>query len=147
MTLTKKTFDMESNSSNSSRVLSDKQLEGIRLLVVDDAKDNRLLLDRILSRNGAVVTEASNGQEAVDLALTETFDLILMDVQMPVMDGLQATRILREKGYSKAIIALTAHALVEERERCIEAGADAHVVKPINFQLLIDTIKNLIKPN
>ena len=138
---------MAIDSPKPSPVLTEKQLEGVRLLVVDDAKDNRLLLDRILSKNGAVVAEASNGQEAVDLALKESFDLILMDVQMPVMDGLQATRILREKGYSRPIIALTAHAFVEERARCFEAGADAHVVKPINFQLLIDTIKNLIKSN
>ncbi len=124
---------------------SEQRLDGVSLLLVDDSKDNRLLVNRVLTRIGAKITEATNGREAVDLALKEKFDLILMDIQMPIMDGIQATVELRSKGYNKPIIALTAHALGEERDRCLGAGANAHVVKPVNFALLTETILEQIK--
>jgi CheY-like chemotaxis protein len=96
----------------------------------------------MLERAGCSVTVAENGQVGVDLALAaceadEPFDVILMDVQMPVLDGYEATRRLRAEGYAGPIIALTAHALATERQRCLAAGCDDFATKPIDrFKLL-----------
>ncbi|MCC5787340.1 MAG: response regulator [Phycisphaerales bacterium] len=107
-----------------------------RVLLVDDSIDNRRLLRMHMERAGARVIEAENGRRAlerVDQAGREklAFDLILMDMQMPVMDGREAVRKLREGGYTGPIVALTAHSLAEDRARAIEAGCDAYASKPI----------------
>jgi signal transduction histidine kinase/CheY-like chemotaxis protein len=123
---------------------SRRALSGVRVLVAEDAADNQLLVTRLLTRAGAVVDVAANGQEAVDLALSreagDPYDVILMDIQMPVMDGHDATRRLRDGGFTKPIIALTAHAMKEERERCLRSGCSDHVATPINVRGLIDVI-------
>ncbi len=121
-------------------------LDEIRILLVDDSEDNRKLLVRILAKRGAKVTEARDGSEAVSLASKGNFDIILMDVQMPVMDGNQATQVLRGMGLQTPIIALTAHAMAEERAKCIEAGANAHVTKPVQSATLTETILKLVQP-
>ena len=123
------------------------KLEGIKLLVADDFDDIRQLVVRVLRLNGATVTEVTNGRDVVLKVPVGSYDAVLIDVQMPIMDGLQATRLLREKGFTNPIIVLTAHALVDERERCFEAGASAHLGKPVNFQVLISTIKKLVDKN
>jgi len=115
------------------------RLDGVRILVADDAPDNRMLVKRLLAHAGAVVEAAENGREAVMKALTSTFDLILMDIQMPLMDGYEATSSLRARGYQGPIIALTAHAMLEEQERCLAAGCNAHLGKPINYRRLLVT--------
>jgi PAS domain S-box-containing protein len=113
-----------------------------RILVVEDGCDNQRLIRHILERAGCEVEVAENGQVGVDLALEasngdEPFDAILMDVQMPVLDGYEATRRLREQGYTEPIIALTAHAFPAERQRCMAAGCDDFATKPIDrFKLL-----------
>ncbi|MEK7355675.1 MAG: ATP-binding protein, partial [Bdellovibrionota bacterium] len=117
-----------------------RALNGYRILVVDDSADNQLLMKRALQRVGAVVEHANNGLEGVDSALSEDFDLVLMDMQMPVMDGETATRYLRTAGYSRPIFALTAHAMKEQRENCLKMGCTEHVSKPVDFGALVDLI-------
>ena len=95
----------------------EKALEGLHILVVDDAPDNQQLIWRYLTRAGAIVSSAENGQIGYRTALEHDFDLVLMDIQMPVMDGYTATAKLRDAGYMKPIIALTAHAMNDIRKK------------------------------
>ena len=108
-----------------------------RVLVAEDGLDNQRLIKEILSRAGVDVVVVENGVEACEAAWTaqiagKPFSLILMDMQMPVMDGYEACRALREKGYEGSIIALTANALAMDREKCLEAGCDDYVSKPVD---------------
>lgn len=107
-----------------------------RVLLVDDAADNQRLLSAILRKTGAQVDIAGDGQQALDQVAAATadgpgYDLILMDIQMPVMDGLTAVRRLRQQGYARPVVALTANATAEDRRRCLEAGCDEYETKPI----------------
>ena len=116
-----------------------------RVLVVEDGPDNQRVIRHVLERAGYEVTIAENGLVGVELALAAVdegtpFCVVLMDVQMPVLDGFGATRQLRERGYTGPIIALTAHALPSERQRCIEAGCDAFATKPLDRLVLLETI-------
>ncbi len=115
----------------------------LRILLVEDNQTNRVVAKGILKKNGFIITEAVDGQKAVELASEVMFDLILMDVQMPVMDGFEATKIIRASETTRKIpiIAMTAHALKGDRERCIEAGMDDYITKPIRAAELIQIIK------
>lgn len=113
---------------------------GLRVLLAEDSLDNRYLIEHILRRAGMQVEVASNGEEALRFALKNNYDLVLMDIQMPIMDGLEATRSLRNAGFRKPIIALTAHAMVEERARTRAAGCDGHLTKPLNVKELLKTV-------
>lgn len=115
-------------------------LENVKVLVVDDAADNRTLLSKFLSSAGAEVVTAQNGQEGIDKALADEFSVVLMDIQMPQVDGYEATIHLRNTGYTRPIIALTAHALKEEREKSMKAGCDDHLTKPIDKSTLITQV-------
>lgn len=119
-----------------------QQLSATSILLVDDVEDNRLLIQRMLTKRGAQLTLATNGQEGLTKALEKEFDIILMDIQMPVMDGYTATKKLRQAGYKKPIIALTAHAMKDDRERCLEAGCTDYLTKPVQVEFLIQTILN-----
>jgi PAS domain S-box-containing protein len=119
-------------------------LKGRKILLVDDADDNRALISAILHRTQATLVTARDGIECLETAEAEDFDLTLMDMQMPRMDGFEATRILRQKGYSKPIVALTAHVMREQVKRCHEAGCTAHLSKPVNHGELIETVMKLM---
>jgi PAS domain S-box-containing protein len=111
-----------------------------RLLVVDDTAENRELVRLVLEESGLSVTEAENGQVAVDKALREPFDLILMDMQMPVMDGFTATRKLRAQGLGIPIIAFTAHALKGFEKEIVEVGCSGYLTKPIDIDALMQLL-------
>ena len=112
-------------------------LTGCRILVADDGDTNRKLIQIVLRRAGATVLCAENGQQALDIALHEQLDAILMDMQMPVMDGYTATTRLRETGSAIPVIALTAHAMKGDEERCRSAGCTGYLTKPINADRLL----------
>ncbi len=116
-------------------------LDGVSILVVDDMETNRRLVSMFLTRAGAKVASAENGAIAVDMVEKGDFTIVLMDMQMPVMDGYTATTLLRQKGYERPIIALTAHAMRGDREKCELAGCSGFVAKPINMDELISTVK------
>ena len=122
-------------------------LDGIRVLLADDSIDNRVLVEIMLGKEGASVESATNGLEAFRMGMNGTYDVILMDIQMPVMDGYEATRSLREAGYRKPIVALTAHAMAEERARTLAAGCNGHLTKPLNQLQLIETVRFHSKQN
>lgn len=118
------------------------RLDGLRILLAEDGEDNQRLIRHVLERAGAVVRIANHGGEAVELALAappaeQPFDLILMDIQMPIIDGCAATRRLRAGGYTGPIVALTAHAMAGDRERCLRCGCDDYTTKPIDRKELL----------
>jgi len=117
--------------------------EGLSVLVVDDNPDLRLLLGHELQRRGADVVEAGDGIEAIGLAKSRPLDLILMDVDMPRMDGLAATRALRDDGVTLPVVALTAFAMRGDRERCLDAGCNDYLGKPVDVPALMDLISQL----
>jgi two-component system sensor histidine kinase/response regulator len=116
-------------------------LQGLRILLADDGETNRKLIQVFLSRHGANVQTVENGEMACRLATAEPFDLVLMDMQMPQMDGYAATRKLRSLGFDKPIIALTAHAMKGDREKCTYAGCSGYLAKPVNVDELIRTVE------
>src|SRR5207253_3371126 len=105
------------------------------------------LVTQILEKRGNTVGVAANGREALSLLESQTFDLVLMDVQMPEMDGIETTAAIRQKekvtGAHIPIIAMTAHAMKGDRERCLDAGMDGYVPKPIRLQELFEVIQAL----
>jgi PAS domain S-box-containing protein len=118
------------------------------VLLAEDNVINQKLVVRILEKNGFEVSVVSNGEEAVSLVEKEKFDLVLMDVQMPKMDGIKATALIREKEKGTAshvpIVALTAHALKGDRERCLEMGMDDYLSKPIRQEELLITLNRIL---
>lgn len=117
-----------------------QRLKGLTVLIVDDSADLLSLLKRILSRFGIAVTVCNNGAEAIARIKKATFDIILMDLTMPVLDGFDAIKLMRKSGYLKPIIALTAHATEEHRGKCREAGFNDFLIKPINQAALLNTV-------
>lgn len=125
---------------------------GCRILLAEDGVDNQQFIAHVLRRTEADVTIVENGKLAVDetmaaAAAGRPFDLVLMDMQMPVMDGYQATSLLREQGYQGTIVALTAHAMSGDRERCLQAGCDDYLSKPIRPEQLLQALaRNIRRP-
>lgn len=117
-----------------------KRLDNIAILVVDDSKDNRVLVNLLLRQEGAVVEQAASGEEALVKISQKKFALILMDIQMPGMDGYETLRAVQASGYTRPVIALTAHAMKEEKMKTAAAGFVDHVTKPVDKELLITSI-------
>jgi CheY-like chemotaxis protein len=115
-------------------------LSGVHILLVEDSRDNQLLIEKYLADTGCEMVLADDGAEGVDYALKHPPDLILMDMQMPVLDGIGATKKLREAGYAGPIIALTAHAMRIQIKKSIEAGCNAHITKPVSRHSLVEAI-------
>lgn len=126
-------------------------LEGYRILVVDDNAPSRQLLLLLLQKFSADATEAENGEQAVELALKHHYDAVLMDIQMPVLDGLEATRRIREAERNdrdrerSLVVGVTAHAMEEHKDMCLAAGMDSVITKPIDPETVASTVKMLIE--
>ena len=121
-------------------------LHDCRILLAEDGPDNQRLISFILEKAGAEVTLADNGKIGLELALAargkgRPFDVVLMDMQMPILDGYAATRLLRAAGYTEPIIALTAHAMLSDRQKCLDTGCDEYTTKPIDRQQLFSLIR------
>ena len=115
-------------------------LRDFKVLLVEDCIDNQVIVKHFLKDTGCELDLATNGREGIEMALNNDFDAVLMDIQMPVMDGYEATLQLRQGGYKKPIIALTAHALNEEREKALSLGFSDYITKPIQRKNLIATL-------
>ncbi|MNK06288.1 Autoinducer 2 sensor kinase/phosphatase LuxQ [compost metagenome] len=138
----------QNNMQGMDRVKITKEtgfLKDRRVLVVDDSEDLRLLMTRYLKKQGAEVETAENGLQAVDMAMAKPFDVILMDIKMPVLDGYKATARLRESGYKSSIVALTAQASVEGQKQSLENGFDGYLSKPVDMNLLNEIL--MTRPN
>ncbi len=135
------------NPPPKNRETNTQRLSGIRVLLAEDSIDNQVLVGLVLKKHGAFVDNAKNGVEAFKMGMNGNFDILLMDIQMPEMDGYEATRALRDAGFKKPIVALTAHAMAEERARTLAAGCDGHLTKPLNQTELIETIERLTSHN
>ncbi|MES2744599.1 MAG: response regulator [Bdellovibrionota bacterium] len=127
-------------------LFANKFLTDRKILVVDDAPDNLLLMKTLLKRWGALIETANDGAEGVSHATSGDFDLILMDVQMPKMSGHEAIRTLRSLAYSKPVIALTAHAMADERDKCLASGYTDFLSKPIDRDELSAVLKRYLEP-
>ncbi len=113
----------------------------MRVLLVDDSPDNQSLIKILLNKMGIEVDLAGDGEDGVKKAQRSNYHLILMDVRMPKMDGFEATRVLRQSGYKGPIVALTAHAMKEEREKCFESGCTAFLSKPLHRESLVAILR------
>jgi signal transduction histidine kinase/CheY-like chemotaxis protein/HPt (histidine-containing phosphotransfer) domain-containing protein len=122
---------------------------GSRVLVVEDQEVNRAIAVRVLEQAGAVVVTAVDGQEAVQIAASQSFDLIIMDCQLPILDGLEATRQIRAaeraKGLHTRIVAVTAHATSTDRQHCLDAGMDDYLTKPTPRDTLLRVVQAWIQ--
>ena len=118
---------------------------GVKLLLVEDIDVNREIATMMLSEFNFKIDTAVNGQDAVDKAAKSAYDLILMDVQMPIMNGYDAARAIRQSGNRVPIIAMTANAMPEDIKRAGEAGMDDHIAKPLDLPKMMATIARVLK--
>jgi signal transduction histidine kinase/FixJ family two-component response regulator/HPt (histidine-containing phosphotransfer) domain-containing protein len=116
------------------------------VLVAEDVETNQILAKALLSRMGLNVTIAIDGNDTVRKALAQSFDLIFMDIQMPGMNGYEATEVLRKEGITSPIIALTAHAMKGDGQKCIEAGCDDYMTKPLDRRVLVEKVSKYLSP-
>ncbi len=121
-----------------------ESLDGLKILVVDDSPDNQHLIKRMLTKRGAQIWIASDGREGFEAAVSGSFDIVLMDLQMPNMDGYQAKQALDQRGYRKPVIALTAHAMAEEKTKTRAAGFAGHLTKPIAIHAVTKMILEFV---
>lgn len=134
-------MSVQADTASLTRLLKGRDLvarrsidfSGIHVLLAEDVVDNQKLVKRLLEKKGASVEIVDDGEKAIESALGGNHDFVLMDMQMPHLDGLQATKRLRSLGYTKPIVAFTAHAMREEQEKCAAAGCNDYLTKPVNF--------------
>jgi PAS domain S-box-containing protein len=138
--------NFKASSEVDSRKEVDKSvLAGVKILIVDDLEDNLTLLNVILSEAGASVVTESDAFEGIRLAIERKFDIVLMDIQMPLLNGYEVMKKIKKSGNNVPIIALTAHAMKDERERALKNGFSEFLAKPLKSDLLIETINKLNK--
>ena len=126
--------------------MKDKKFTG-HVLVAEDSKTNQVLIELLLQKMGLDVTIAKDGQEAVEKSREQEFDLIIMDIQMPRMNGYEATRTIRRDGKTTPIAALTANAMKGDDQKCIAAGCDDYLAKPIDRGKLLQIIRKYLAPD
>lgn len=128
-------------------ITNNQPLASLSVLVAEDTPANQKVVTTMLKKRGHSVTVAQNGREAVELFKKQKFDVVLMDVQMPILDGFQATSVIRalerNSEYTTPIIAMTAHAMRGDREKCLEAGMDAYVAKPLDVKQLLGLLESV----
>lgn len=139
------TSELATISTITSTTQIQNSLHDLKVLAVDDSSDNRELIKMILKNSGLEVTEAESGEDALVQAFKQHYDIVLMDIQMPGLDGYGTLSELRKRGFQEPVIALTAHAMKEEKNRTLAAGFADHVTKPINSQILLQTIQSHVK--
>lgn len=148
----------DASRDESLAFVDSKPLEGKQILLIEDGPDNQRLISFVLKRAGAQVDVADNGRIAIEKMTDDgslegmlkedlSYDLILSDMQMPELDGYLTTRLLRIKGCSLPIVALTAHAMTGDREKCFEAGCNAYATKPVERQVLVELCVEMIEAN
>ncbi|MFZ5572819.1 MAG: response regulator [Thermodesulfobacteriota bacterium] len=140
-------FQAPVSRETTTGLVNPREMAGMRLLLVEDNPINQAVAVEILKTAGIVPDKAANGQEAVEMVRRQAYDMVLMDVQMPVMDGLQATRTIRGElsNTELPIIAMTAHAMQGDREKCLEAGMNDYVPKPIDRKELFAALRKQFK--
>ncbi len=114
------------------------------ILVVEDVDTNKIFFDAALRKTNATILWAKDGKEAIEMYKDNKIDLVLMDLQLPIMDGYTATREIKKIDASIPIIAQTAHVMSGEREKCIEAGCNDYLAKPIRLQILMETLSKYL---
>ncbi|MCW3804612.1 response regulator [Plebeiibacterium marinum] len=114
------------------------------ILVVEDVDTNKIFFDAALRKTNAKILWAKDGQEAIDMYKENNIDLVLMDLQLPIMDGYTATKEIKKLDKNVPIIAQTAHVMSGEREKCLEAGCDDYLAKPIRLQILMETLSKYL---
>ena len=125
---------------NNSNVALYQEWGNKNILVVEDVDVNKIFFDAALRRTNATILWAKNGKEAVEMFQGNNIDLVLMDLQIPIMDGYAATREIKKINPDVPVIAQTAHVMSGEREKCFEAGCNDYLTKPIRLQVLFDTL-------
>jgi signal transduction histidine kinase/CheY-like chemotaxis protein/HPt (histidine-containing phosphotransfer) domain-containing protein len=143
--LTEQEYVGDSKPKKAKFVLPMNSVSG-SVLLAEDTEDNQRLISMYLRRAGAKVDVVENGQQALQKALQQDYDLILMDMQMPIMGGVEAIEKLRVAGYKKPIVTLTANALKQDRERCAKAGADDYLTKPLDLEPFYAILKHYLRP-
>ncbi len=114
------------------------------ILVVEDVDTNKIFFDAALRKTNAKILWAKDGREAIEMFQNNIIDLVLMDLQLPILDGYSATREIKKINASIPVIAQTAHVMSGEREKCLEAGCDDYLAKPIRLQILMDTLSKYL---
>ncbi len=127
--------------------LEEKTRAAARILIVEDNLTNQEVVKGFLGKRGFQTFVVSNGRQAIEALEVSSYDLVLMDVQMPVLDGLETTRLIRQdpRWLTLPIVGLTAHAMAGDRERCLEAGMDDYLSKPVSMAMLVEIVKKHLR--
>lgn len=142
--LLKELADPPQKADNSQERSAGVSLKNRHILIVEDSEDNQEIFEYFLRSAGAITETVADGLTAVERAQVSQFDLILMDIQLPSIDGKEATRRIRQNGFKNPIVALTAHAMPEEKASCLEAGCDGQISKPVSGDSLVKQVAEFL---